>query len=258
MLVCKYKEGDKLKERMKKEYTAFNKNLKTYREKTGISATEFAKLLGISKNTYMPYETQNREPSFAILIKIANLLNISVDELIGNKMTELDSCIRFFQEAGFTVSHTPAPECKNYTTYTITDNKDKNTEISTTETGLVKIVQEIKKEQDYLDSIHKYIISFFINEKIRYLMYLHLTFLKEEKAISEQAYKKKFTEISKISNSEINLKLDNAIKKLLYTQDNSLADKDLKNFDETSVNIYKKVLNIKDDNTDTKKAPDNT
>lgn len=71
-------------ERMKKKYTCFNENLKYFREKNGYTAKELAKLIGIPNNTYTAYETKNREPSFAVLIKIANALNVTIDELLGN------------------------------------------------------------------------------------------------------------------------------------------------------------------------------
>lgn len=69
--------------RMKKKYTTFNRNLKKYREQSGYTATEFADMIGISRNTYLPYETQNREPSFSILLKIAKTLHVTTDELFG-------------------------------------------------------------------------------------------------------------------------------------------------------------------------------
>lgn len=92
-----------MKSRMKKEYTAFNRNLKLYREKAGYTATEFSSMIGISRNTYLPYETQNREPSFAVLLKIAQTLHISTDELLGNEQTELQKALAFCQHAGYTV-----------------------------------------------------------------------------------------------------------------------------------------------------------
>lgn len=88
-------------ERAKKEYTKFNENLKFFREKNGYTAKELAKLIGIPNNTYTAYETKNREPSFAVLIKIANALNITIDELLDNKQTKFDKYINICQRIGF-------------------------------------------------------------------------------------------------------------------------------------------------------------
>ena len=62
----------------------FQENLRHYREKAGYKqAKEFAKRLGISYTTYIAYENQGREPKYQLLIKIADILNISLDELLG-------------------------------------------------------------------------------------------------------------------------------------------------------------------------------
>lgn len=88
-------------ERAKKEYTKFNENLKYFREKNGYTAKELSQLIGIPNNTYTAYETKNREPSFAVLIKIANALNVTIDELLDNKQSELDKYINTCQRIGF-------------------------------------------------------------------------------------------------------------------------------------------------------------
>lgn len=73
----------------KKEYTNFNKNLKQAREKRGFSIAEFAESLGIPKNTYIAYENQNREPSYYLLCKIAERLNVTIDELLSYEKNPL-------------------------------------------------------------------------------------------------------------------------------------------------------------------------
>ena len=73
---------------MKKKHTCFDKNLKYFREKNGYTAKELSQLIGIPNNTYTAYETKNREPSFAVLIKIANALNVTIDELLGNNIRQ--------------------------------------------------------------------------------------------------------------------------------------------------------------------------
>lgn len=62
----------------------FQENLRHYREKAGYkSAKDFANTLGIQPNTYVGYEVRGREPKYETLCKIADLLQISTDDLLG-------------------------------------------------------------------------------------------------------------------------------------------------------------------------------
>ncbi len=63
---------------------AFQENLKYYRERAGYkSAKDFAKELGIVYQTYMGYENKNAEPKYDLLIRIADKLGVTTDELLG-------------------------------------------------------------------------------------------------------------------------------------------------------------------------------
>ncbi len=65
---------------------SFQENLKYYREKAGYkTAKELADALNLPYNTYAGYESKNREPKYQMLCKIADLLNVSIDELLGRK-----------------------------------------------------------------------------------------------------------------------------------------------------------------------------
>ena len=73
----------------------FQENLKYYREKAGYkTAKDFSKALKISYTTYFAYENQGREPKYEILCKIANLLNVSLDDLLGRTPTNEDEKIK--------------------------------------------------------------------------------------------------------------------------------------------------------------------
>lgn len=87
----------------KKEYTPFNKNLKKFREASGVSIGDFADSLGLSRNTYIAYENQNREPSYAVLIKIADALHVSIDTLLGYEVDILGKCLQIANENGFII-----------------------------------------------------------------------------------------------------------------------------------------------------------
>lgn len=73
----------------------FQENLKYYREKAGYkTAKDFSKALKISYTTYFAYENQGREPKYEILCKIANLLNVSLDDLVGRTPTNEDEQLK--------------------------------------------------------------------------------------------------------------------------------------------------------------------
>lgn len=61
----------------------FKEQLRYYREQRGYSADELANLIGVSYTTVKGYENAGREPKYNILIKIANVLKVSLDDLLG-------------------------------------------------------------------------------------------------------------------------------------------------------------------------------
>ena len=62
----------------------FNKNLKKLRELHGLSQKNMADLLHIAPTTYRNYENTLREPSYSLLVKIAQALNTTTDYLLDN------------------------------------------------------------------------------------------------------------------------------------------------------------------------------
>lgn len=61
----------------------FNENLRIARERKGISQKDMAESIGVAKSTYSLYESGNREPGVPTIKKIADVLNVSADELLG-------------------------------------------------------------------------------------------------------------------------------------------------------------------------------
>lgn len=61
----------------------FNENLKIARERKGMSQKDIAEGIGVAKSTYSLYESGNREPNVQTIKKIADILNVSADELLG-------------------------------------------------------------------------------------------------------------------------------------------------------------------------------
>ncbi|WP_051188581.1 B12-binding domain-containing protein [Proteocatella sphenisci] len=63
----------------------FGSNLKKYRKINCINQLALANRVGLTQGTIANYESGNRMPTVEVLIKIAESLNISVDELLGYK-----------------------------------------------------------------------------------------------------------------------------------------------------------------------------
>lgn len=75
------------------------KNLRLVRNEIGFTQKELAQLLGVSQQSYSDYENERTEPDLPTLSKIADVLNTSVDYLLGRTV-----------ELGGTVLPSPAPE----------------------------------------------------------------------------------------------------------------------------------------------------
>lgn len=73
---------------------SFQENLKYYREKVNLSKAELARLLGLKYTTYNNYEVGTGESKSDIFVKIADTLNISLDDLLGRKEQSNDSLIK--------------------------------------------------------------------------------------------------------------------------------------------------------------------
>lgn len=57
--------------------------LKECRIEKGYTQREVAIYCDITEKTYQNYELETREPKIEILIRIANLFNVSIDYLVG-------------------------------------------------------------------------------------------------------------------------------------------------------------------------------
>lgn len=72
----------KLKEEKK---NLFSVRLKELRLKKGLKQTELGEKVGVKQNTFTNWENGKREPSFENLIKLADLLEVSLDWLFGRE-----------------------------------------------------------------------------------------------------------------------------------------------------------------------------
>lgn len=65
--------------------TIFTERLKELRKNKGLKQQEIAELLGVKRNTYSDWENGKTEPSFENLIKLADLLEVTLDWLFGRE-----------------------------------------------------------------------------------------------------------------------------------------------------------------------------
>lgn len=95
----------------------FSENLKKIRERKGLLAKELAALLGIPYTSYTAYENQGREAKYDTLVRIAEILDVSVDELLGKEEERtFYQRIKFMIESvGYDVSFTRDESDENIT-----------------------------------------------------------------------------------------------------------------------------------------------
>lgn len=63
----------------------FSERLKELRLKKGLTQTELGEKVGVKQNTFTNWENGKREPNFENLIKLADLLEVSLDWLFGRE-----------------------------------------------------------------------------------------------------------------------------------------------------------------------------
>ena len=63
-------------------------NLKEIRKRNKLTQQDVAKHLKITQATYSGYESEKFEPTTKTLIELANLYNVTLDELMGNEKKE--------------------------------------------------------------------------------------------------------------------------------------------------------------------------
>ena len=106
---------------------SFQENLKKYREQAGFKqAKEFAQFLDIPYTSYMAYENKGSFPNEKTLLKIANALHVSTDDLLGRAEMgddELQKAKAFFSNCGYVVvpSVIGAPHIESSIGYAICD-----------------------------------------------------------------------------------------------------------------------------------------
>ena len=95
----------------------FHGNLKIARTSRKMTQKDVAEKIGVAKSTYSLYESGNREPGVAIIKKIAKVLNVSADELLGTNEKEYPQNQSFITE----------PEQNILDKYNFIDDKGRHT-----------------------------------------------------------------------------------------------------------------------------------
>lgn len=62
--------------------SSFAQNLRLLRKKSGMTQREFSELLGINRPAYGSYEESRAVPTLDVLIKMADELDVTLDDLI--------------------------------------------------------------------------------------------------------------------------------------------------------------------------------
>lgn len=78
----------------------FSERLKDLRKQVGLTQVDVAEKLGISQPAYASWERGVKKPTQENLVKIAQVLNVSVDYLVGNsdeRTDELDNIELLFR-----------------------------------------------------------------------------------------------------------------------------------------------------------------
>lgn len=68
--------------RKRRKTTPFGTALKKARARSGLSQSEVESALGLPQSAVSQYETVGRDPRLSRLIELANLFDISLDELV--------------------------------------------------------------------------------------------------------------------------------------------------------------------------------
>ena len=68
----------------------FSERLKDLRKQAGLTQVEVAEKLGISQPAYASWKRGAKKPTQENLVKIAQILNVSVDYLVGNSEEKAD------------------------------------------------------------------------------------------------------------------------------------------------------------------------
>ena len=147
----------------------FCDNLKKAREYSNLSKADISKKLGLKYTTYDNYERGSAEPKLEMLVKIADLLNVSTDDLLGrtlkNEDEQLEKDIKFLLSDNKQICRKEGLmifdfDCINknsvnfvedmYSTiYLVNVNYDKPINVLIKKENIINLIQRIKENSIY-------------------------------------------------------------------------------------------------------------
>ena len=65
-------------------------NFRFYRNKRNFTQEQMAKMLNVTRQSYINYENGDTEPSFDILLNISSILKTPIDDLLNNEIYPSD------------------------------------------------------------------------------------------------------------------------------------------------------------------------
>jgi transcriptional regulator with XRE-family HTH domain len=116
------------------------------REQKGLSQISLAKQLNISNTTLSQYENNKRIPSLDILINISDILDVSVDEIIGREKDAI--FYDDFKNIISDISNIITYLTKNINSNTLNNNSS-NDDIRNILKNLEELCDEIKKIDEF-------------------------------------------------------------------------------------------------------------
>lgn len=212
----------------------FAQRLKFYRERANITRSEMAKHLNITTTAYGAYELGNREPKLSALCDIADILDVSTDELLGTVPHQEQEYKQFLQDGGFKILTVDGK-------YIVTDNSCPTTSFTLTLDELRQCIEKVKSSQLYELSLKEWLIASMATISLYY------------------DFKKMIADNKKAFSAEKYQEIEKDLERCAYSGNiftlakNTITSKDMQKRIDTA---YKKALNVKDDTE--KKAPDNT
>lgn len=150
-----------------------SENIKRYRKEKGITQEELANKCGLSKNGLWNYENGKRQPNIDTLNKIASVLEVSFDELLGentsdfnDKVPKKEDLTKLFRQ-GIVIITAPGMTIKDKikTCYTIKDNERTYITIKFSNGHIIAAIDNIKKVDEMVSTLCQWQYDLFNSNK---------------------------------------------------------------------------------------------
>lgn len=152
------------------EYMNFNKRLKYFRELSGMTGKEFAEKIGVSYGSYMNYENKQNQPSFEVLYKMADVLGVSIDTLLGHDVSKYQKWINMLEKSRTPIIFEESPNNDELTIIFPKDGEFEEMCIKLTKEKFIEIMETSENVTLELVKFNEHLC------KQAYLFFLRLTY----------------------------------------------------------------------------------